>query len=211
MVERHEPERRIDGRVGDGDIETVPIGDRLPVMDGRAAQRVDAELEAGRANRLHVDDVRQIGDIGLDEVDLEGRAGPDGLGKRHALDRGGAGSKQAVGAVLDPGGDVRIGRAAVGRVVLEAAVGGRVVRRGDHDAVASVWSVRPRVVDQDRVRDHRSRRHSVVALKDRLDALGRQHLERRPLGRARECVRVLAHEQAARRSRWLAGSRRWPG
>ena len=48
VVQRHEPERGIDRRVGDGDIEAVPIGDRLPVMDGRAAQGVDAELEARR-------------------------------------------------------------------------------------------------------------------------------------------------------------------
>ena len=45
VVERHEPECRVDRRVGDGDVQAVGIGDRLPVMHGRAAQRVDAELE----------------------------------------------------------------------------------------------------------------------------------------------------------------------
>ena len=125
-----------------------------------------------------------------------GRGGPDRLGERHALDLGIAGSEQGVGAVLDPRRDVGVGRAAVGRVVLEAAVGGRIVRRRDHDAVARVLGAAA-VVDEDRVRDDRRRRHAVVALDDRLDAVGGQHLERRPLGRTGEGVRVLAQEQRA--------------
>ena len=43
--------------------------------------------------------------------------------------------EQRVGLALDPAGDVGVGRAAVRRVVLEAAVAGRVVRRRDDDAV----------------------------------------------------------------------------
>ena len=82
----------------------------------------------------------------------------------------------------------------MGRVVLEAAVGGRVVRRRDHDAVALVIGATT-VVDEDGVRDDGRRRHAVVALEDRLDAFGRQHLERRPLRRAGEGVRVLAQEK----------------
>ena len=56
-------------------------------------------------------------------------------------------------------------------------------------------SVRPAIVDEDGVRDDRRRRHAVVALDDRLDAFGRQDLERRSLGRAGEGVRVLAQEE----------------
>ena len=84
----------------------------------------------------------------------------------------------------------------MGRVVLEAAVGGGVVRGGDHDPVALVFGAAA-VVNEDRVRDDGRRRHAVVALEDRLDAFGRQHLERRPLGRTGEGVRVLAEEKRA--------------
>ncbi len=43
----------------------------------------------------------------------------------------------------------------------------------------------------------RRRREAVVALDPRLDAVGRQHLERRALRGAGQRVRVLAHEQRA--------------
>ena len=43
--------------------------------------------------------------------------------------------EQVVGPVLDPAGGIGVGRTAVRRVVLEAAVAGRVVRRRDDDAV----------------------------------------------------------------------------
>ena len=45
VIDRHEREGRIDRRVDDGDIEAVNVVDRLPVVHGRAAQRIDAELE----------------------------------------------------------------------------------------------------------------------------------------------------------------------
>ena len=102
VVERHESKRRVDRRVGDRDIEAVSVGDRLPVVDGRATQRVDAQLQARRANRLHVDDVRQVVDIRSDEIDLTRRARPNRPGERNALDLGIAGSKQRVGTILDP-------------------------------------------------------------------------------------------------------------
>ena len=44
-------------------------------------------------------------------------------------------AQQFVGAVLNPAGDVGIGRAALGRIVFEAAIFGRIVRRGDDDSV----------------------------------------------------------------------------
>ena len=47
-VEGHEPERRVDGGVGDGQVEAVALPDRAPVVDGRAAQRVDADPQARR-------------------------------------------------------------------------------------------------------------------------------------------------------------------
>ena len=75
VIDRHEREGRIDRRVDDGDVEPVDGVDRLPVVHGRAAERIDAELEAGRADRVHVDDVAQVLDVGQDEVFLM-RASP---------------------------------------------------------------------------------------------------------------------------------------
>ena len=105
-------------------------------------------------------------------------------------------AQQFVGPILDPTGDVGVGRAAVGRVVLEAAVFGRIVRRRDDDAVGQVLGAAA-VVDEDRLRDDGRRRDAVVALDDRLDAVGGEHFERRALRRAGEGVRVLAHVERA--------------
>ena len=57
------------------------------------------------------------------------------LGDRDPLDVPPAAGEELVGAVRDPAGGVGAGGAAVGRVVLEAAVARRVVGGGDDDAV----------------------------------------------------------------------------
>ena len=44
-------------------------------MHGGAAERVDAELEAGGADGVHVDDVAQVVDVGQDEIFLLRRVG----------------------------------------------------------------------------------------------------------------------------------------
>ena len=70
-------------------------------------------------------------------------------------------SSSALARCLDPAGDVGVGRAAVRRVVLEAAVFGRIVRRRDDDAVGEPAGAAA-VVDEDRVRDRRRRRVFAV-------------------------------------------------
>ena len=70
VIDRHERERRIDLRVHHLDVQTVDFVDRLPVVHGRAAERVHAQLEAGGADGVHVDDVPQVVDVGQDEVFL---------------------------------------------------------------------------------------------------------------------------------------------
>jgi hypothetical protein len=105
-------------------------------------------------------------------------------------------AKEFVGAVLDPARRVGVGRAAVGRVVLEAAVVGRVVGRRDDDAVGQP-RLASAVVGEDRARHDGRRRRAVVGLDDDVHAVPRQHLERRVLRRRRERVRVLAHEERA--------------
>ena len=57
VIDRHERKGRIDLRIDDRDVQAVDRVDRLPVMHRGAAERIDAELQAGGADRLHVDDV----------------------------------------------------------------------------------------------------------------------------------------------------------
>ena len=88
----------------------------------------------------------------MDEVLGARRRGRERRCVRDALHAGVAGAQQLVGAILDPPRDVGVGRAAVGRVVLEAAVLRRIVRRRDDDAVGEVPAAAA-VVDEDRARD----------------------------------------------------------
>ena len=112
-------------------------------------------------------------------------------------------AQQLVGAVLHPRGDVGVGRAAVGRVVFEAAVLRRIVRGRDDDAVGQVI-VAAAVVGEDGAGDHRRRREAVLALNHRLDAVGREHLERRALRRLRQARACPCPCRAGRRcpARW---------
>ena len=121
-----------------------------------------------------------------------GARGFDGGRERDALDAGVAVPQQLVRPVLHPSRHVRVRRSAVRRVVLEAAVLRRVVRRGDDDAVRGARCAAT-VVNEDRPRDDRRGRHAIIALDDGVHVVGRQDFERRPLGRTGQRVRILAH------------------
>ena len=121
----------------------------------------------------------------------------------HALE---AGRQQLVGTVLDHGGDVRPGRSAVRRVVLEAAVAWGIVTGSDDDAVGAAGIGRgpARVVAKDRV-GHGGRGSEAVAGVDRHgDPVGGKHFERGgPCGLA-ECVTVASEEERSVDSLLLA-------
>ena len=85
VIDRHERERRIDLRVHHLDVQAVDFVDRLPVVHRRAAERVHAQLQAGGADRVHVDDVPQVVDIGQDEIFLVRGRCLERRGERHAL------------------------------------------------------------------------------------------------------------------------------
>src|SRR4030095_10474276 len=120
----------------------------------------DAEAQPGPADRLQVDDGHEVVHVGghvvvaLDPVGAGRLVGRD---PPHAVQPG---PQQPVGLVLDPAGDVGVGRAAVGRVVLEAAVLGRVVGGGDDDAVGQVVAPVP-VPGEDGVGEGRGRGGAV--------------------------------------------------
>ena len=145
---------------------------------------------------VHVDDVLQVPDVGQDEVFLVRACRADGFRVWHPPHPDVAVTQEPVGPLLDPLRHVGVGRATVRRVVLEAAVLGRVVRRRDDDAVREMPGATA-VVHEDRARDDRCRRHALIALDDRLHAVGGEHLERRALSRLGQCVGVLPHVERA--------------
>ena len=105
---------------------------------------------------------------------------------------------ELVGPCRDDRGRVGVGGAAVRRVVLEPAVGGRVVRRRHDDAVgepAREPDGLPAVRAEDRVRHGRGRRVAVAVVDEHLDAVGDEDLEGRPPGRLGQAVRVAADEE----------------
>ena len=109
-------------------------------MHARAAQRIDPDSDAGAADRFHVEDIAEVGDIGPDIImavnvdDLAGAVIGD------AFDAAKVVFEIAVGGALDSRGDVGIRRPAIGRIVFETAVFRRIMRRRDHDAVGQAVS-----------------------------------------------------------------------
>ena len=198
-VQGHEPELRVHPVVGHRQVEAVALTDRAPVRDGRAAQRVHAQPQPRRGDRRHVHHVAEVRDVGTHEVIGGGM-------KARPLERDARHTGEAVGTrrledpvrlVLDPAGDVGVRGAAVGRVVLEAPVLGRVVRRRHDDAVGE--PVRPASVGhEDRVRDRGRGRVPVRGIDPGIHAVRDEHLERRAPRGLRQRVRVPADEQRPR-------------
>ena len=82
-VQRHEPPRGVDDRVHHGQVEPVALGDRTPVVDAGAAQRIGADADAGRPDRVEVHHVGQVVDVGAQEVVRAARRpGPGRSGTR---------------------------------------------------------------------------------------------------------------------------------
>ena len=195
-IDRHEAKRRVDRVADDGRGHAIALDDRLPEMDAGAAQRIDPDLHPGGADRLHVDDVGEVGDIGADVVvamDAGRFARAVVRDSSHAIEI--VFEKRVCGA-LDPGCYVGIGRSAIRRVVLEAAVLGRIMRRGDDDPVGET-ALAVLVVGQDRVRNDGRRRVAVALVDHHIDVVGGKYLERACQGGFGQRVRVDADEQRA--------------
>ena len=205
-VEGHEAPRRVDPRVDDREVEVVGLRDRRPVVDTRAAEWISPDAHARDPDRIDVDHRGQVVDIVAEVVVPMRRRRCKRPGERHAAHALEACCQQLVGTVLNHGGDVRPGRPAVRRVVLEAAVARGIVTGSDDDAVGAAGIGRrpARVVAQDGVR-HGGRGSEAVAGVDRHgDPVGGKHLERGgPCGLA-ECVTVASEEERSVDSLLLA-------
>ncbi len=202
-VQTHEAKGRVDHRGQHLQRQPEALGDARPVVHAGAAQRVDREFQARAADGVEVDHPLQPADIGVDEIEALGGRGLQRLAVIHALDALETGDQQRIGALLNPFGHTGVGRAAVGGVVLEAAIARWVVRWRDDDAIGQPVGAAT-VVAEDRVGDRRGRcvarlavGFAAAGVDARLDAVGREHFQRRDECRFGQRVGVHAHEQRA--------------
>ena len=194
-VQGHEPERRVDAGIDHGQVQAVLVGDLAPVTDAGAAERVGANPQAGRLDGLKPDNLAQRRHVGTEEVEPSGGIGRQRPGVRHPTHFVESVFQQLVRPVLDLLGDLGASRSAVGRVVLESAIGRRVVRRGDDDAVRPSPLACRLIVNKDRPRHRRGRRVPTALVEQHGDAVGREHFERTRLGGFGQRVGVDAEEQ----------------
>ena len=209
MVDGHEAPGRIDLRAHHVDGQVELLVHQRPVVDGSAAERVDAQAHAGGTDHIEVDDVLQIGDIVLAEVEALDQVGLDGLLERNALDVLEI-AEQLVGTIRDGVGDVGRSRAAGDRVILEAAIGRRVVRRGHHDAVGQAFAgealgaIRCAVVGQDGLGHNRGRGEVVAGIDAHGHAVGDEHFDGGLPSRLGQSMSVAADVQRAGHAGLLA-------
>ena len=105
-IHRHETEGRIDGLVDDREVQPVALGDRPPVVDAGAAERIHAQADLRAANRVHVDHIAEIADVGIEIVVPVRRGGAKSLLERNPLHALQAVLEKLVGLRFDPAGDV---------------------------------------------------------------------------------------------------------
>src|SRR6476620_10454203 len=134
--------------------------DWLPIRLGRTTQRVHTQLQAGAADRLHIDDVAQVLDIGQDEVLLVSRLSFEGGSKWHAFYARSV-AQQLIGAAFNQSCYVGVSGPTIGRVVFEAAVRRRIVRRRNDDPVGQMIFTIP-IINENGSRDDRRGGEAVV-------------------------------------------------
>ena len=209
-VQRHETPGAIDQRIDHRQIQLVALGDRAPVIDRGAPERIGPDAHAGRPDRIQIEHAGQVVHIAAQIVVGLGRLA--GTLEGHAPHPLHAGSDVLVGLGGNPSGGIGVGRTAVRRVVLEAAIGRRIVRRGDDDAIGQT-PVGRQLVDtadlalvglQDGMRHRRRRRVAVGSIDEDVHVIGHQHLQRTGPGRLRQRVGVTADEQRAIKALRLA-------
>ncbi len=122
------------------------------------------------------------------------RRGGDGLFVRQAAHVPQPARHDFVRAFLDRGRFGTARRTAMRRVVLEAAVRRRIVRRRHDDAVRKPRNPSP-VVCKYGVRHGRRRRDKIARRKPRGHAVRGKHFNRSPVRRRRQCMRIHADEK----------------
>ena len=193
-VQAHEAEGRVDFLAGHRQVDSVMLRDAAPVMHAGTAERIGAHANAGGADRIHVDDIGQIGDIGA-EVIVQVRArGCESALEGHPRHAFQAGANEIVGLALDPAGDAGIRGPAVRRVVLEAAILRRIVRRRHDDAVGEAL-LATFVVGKNRMRHRGGRRVFACGRDHDVHAIGREDFQCAAEGRLRQRMGIDADEK----------------
>jgi hypothetical protein len=82
---------------------------------------------------------RQSFDVRRDKISLARGGGLQRCAAGNPFDRAIAAAQQIVSALLHPIRNIRVGRSALGRIILKPAVGRRVMRRRDHDTVGQTF------------------------------------------------------------------------
>ena len=104
-IHGHEPEGRIDGIVDDREVQPVALGNRPPVVDPGAAERIDSQADLRAANGVHVDHIGEIGNVGIEIVVPVRRGGAKGFLERHPFHPLKAILQKLVCLRFDPSGD----------------------------------------------------------------------------------------------------------
>ena len=97
---------------------------------------------------------------------------------------------------LNPTCDAGLRRPSVRRIVLEAAIMGRIMRRGDHNAIGKSGSSST-IVRENRVGDDGRRSKFFLLCKHDFHPICRQHFQSAGKSGRRERMRVHAEEQRA--------------
>ena len=200
-VRRHEAEGRIDQLVDHRGLQAVARDDRIPVAHRGTAERVDADAQPAGGDRLHVDHRGEVVHVGRDVVVPPHQAGAEGGGVAQATDLAALG-EDAVRHLLDPVGDVGCGRAAMRRIVFEAAILRRVVRGRDQHPVGEALEAAA-IIGQDRVAHDGRRRVAVLRVDHHRHTVGREHLDRAGEGGLGQRVGIAAEKQRAVDARLL--------
>ena len=179
VVHGHERELGVHFAIDHFEAEAKLVRNGFPVRYRRAAQRIDAEAQMSAANGVHVDYVSEVLDVGGQQIYFVSGSGFDGGFVRHAGDFPRA-AQNVVGAILNPAGDVRVGGSAVRGIVFETAIVGRVMRRGDDDAVRETGGTAA-VIGEDGVGNDGRGGEPVARLNPGGDAVCSEHFERSSL------------------------------
>src|SRR3984957_15254168 len=125
-------------------------------MDACAAKGINAKVEPRTADYLHFNYVAKIGDVGAEIVVLVRRRGTQSLLMGNSFHAGEAGFEQLIRLGLDPIGGDLVRRTAIGGIIFEATVVGRIMRRGDDNSVREP-NFPAMIVSQNRMRNDRRR------------------------------------------------------
>ena len=146
-------------------------------MNAGAAERVNAHADVRTPDRIHIEHIAKIAYVRIEKVMPVRGGGAPGPFERNSLHALEGAFQKRIGPGFDPSGNLIIRRPAVGRVVLEAAIVWRIVRRRDDNAVRQP-ALAAAVISEYCVGNHRGGRVFVLIREHDLDAVGRQHLER---------------------------------